>query len=559
MKRITIFLVLTITTSFSLTAQQTYVPDDNFEARLIDLGYDTVLDDYVATANIEGITELVIDDTEISDLTGIENFTALVNLNCSYNLLTDIDISNNTALTHLYCDNNQLTSVDLSANIALTHLYCDNNQLTSLDLSLNTALTRLFCRNNQLTSLDLSANTALTHLYCADNQFTSLDLSANTALGVLSCANNQLTSLDVSNNTALTHLDCPSNQLTVLDVKNGTNTSITSFNATSNPNLTCIFVDDIVYSTTNWTEIDAASTFVATQAECDAIMTYVPDDNFEQALIDLGYDIGALDDYVPTANIENITNLEIIGKNILDLTGIEDFVALVDLNCAFNFLTDIDVSNNLALTHLNFVSNQLVSLDLSLNTALTSLNCRNNQLTSLNLSFNTSLQFLHCENNQITSLDLSLNIALIELHSENNQLITLDVRNGNYSNFLVFNTIENPDLTCIFVDDAAYSTANWTEIDAASTFVETAAECDALGINDFVNSSFKIYPNPVKDSFSIQTSLDITAIEIVDVFGKLVKTANTTNAISLSQLHAGVYFVRIHTLKGVGTQRIIKQ
>ena len=32
--------------------QQTYVPDDNFEQALIDLGYDNILDDYVTTANI---------------------------------------------------------------------------------------------------------------------------------------------------------------------------------------------------------------------------------------------------------------------------------------------------------------------------------------------------------------------------------------------------------------------------------------------------------------------------------------------------------------------------
>ena len=31
----------------SLSAQTTYVPDDNFEVALINLGYDDVLDDYV--------------------------------------------------------------------------------------------------------------------------------------------------------------------------------------------------------------------------------------------------------------------------------------------------------------------------------------------------------------------------------------------------------------------------------------------------------------------------------------------------------------------------------
>jgi len=34
--------------------------------------------------------------------------------------------------------------------------------------------------------------------------------------------------------------------------------------------------------------------------------TYVPDDNFEQALIDLGYDTGALNDSVPTGNISSV-------------------------------------------------------------------------------------------------------------------------------------------------------------------------------------------------------------------------------------------------------------
>ena len=35
--------------------QQTYVPDDNFEQELINLGYDNVLDDYVNTASSQAI------------------------------------------------------------------------------------------------------------------------------------------------------------------------------------------------------------------------------------------------------------------------------------------------------------------------------------------------------------------------------------------------------------------------------------------------------------------------------------------------------------------------
>ena len=83
----------------SFISAQTYVPDDNFEQALIDLGYDDVLDDYVVTDSINTVTTLNVENDSISDLTGIEGFTALTNLNCSYNQLTSLDMSSNTALT----------------------------------------------------------------------------------------------------------------------------------------------------------------------------------------------------------------------------------------------------------------------------------------------------------------------------------------------------------------------------------------------------------------------------------------------------------------------------
>lgn len=111
----------------------------------------------------------------------------------------------------------------------------------------------------------------ITYLICYNNQINNLDLSQNTALKELDCQENQLTSLDLSYQTSLEYLDCKNNQLIFLDIRNGNNQNIsnTDFRPSSNPSLTCIFVDDKTYSQNNWSLIDPNSHFVETQQECD--------------------------------------------------------------------------------------------------------------------------------------------------------------------------------------------------------------------------------------------------------------------------------------------------
>jgi Leucine-rich repeat (LRR) protein len=276
--------------------QQTYVPDDNFEQELINLGYDNVLDDSVLTANISAVDTLIINPpatgagSSTSDLTGIEDFTALTYLDCSWNQIANIDVSQNTALTWLDCsenaqlspfgslnvtgltgltyldcsENGGLITLDISTNTALTYLNCSGNayalasldvsnnsaltyldcsfgQLISLDVSNNISLIQLNCKWNELTSLDISNNTVLTYLNCSSNQLTVLDISDNSALTILDCSFTHLTNIDVSNNSALTYLNCSSNQLTVLDISD--NSALTSLNCSSNQ-LTCLNVQN---------------------------------------------------------------------------------------------------------------------------------------------------------------------------------------------------------------------------------------------------------------------------------------------------------------------------
>ena len=311
MKRL---ILLFISLPILSIAQQTYVPDNNFEAYLethdasgttVPLGDPAAMgdgiigNDSVTTANINTVTFLDVSGgagtaVGIFDLTGIEDFAALTFLSCFYNNIITLDISNNTFLDTLICFSNQLTTLDISNNTGLIYLACWDNQLTSLDISNKISLSYLECSANQLTSIDLSNNINLISFYCNSNllnnldisnntaiinldasvnqlttldvsnnidlnyfnfflnQLTSIDISNNTDLTFLSCWDNQLISLDVSNNTALNSLDCSANELSCLNLKNGNNFNFIQFTSTNNQNLTCIEVDDPVWATANW-------------------------------------------------------------------------------------------------------------------------------------------------------------------------------------------------------------------------------------------------------------------------------------------------------------------
>ncbi|MFY0650453.1 MAG: DUF5018 domain-containing protein [Cyclobacteriaceae bacterium] len=210
------------------------VHDANFRTVLSsDYGITFDVDNNITnTATAAALTSMTITSQNISDLTGIEGFSALKELNCRDNQLVSFDISSNTALTALNFESNQLTGMDLSTNTLLTTLRCADNQLSNLDVSSNMHLTLLECYNNQLTSITLSSNPDLTFLDIGENQLSELDISTNTKLTWLSFANNQIDILDISSNVALEILGANDNSLDNLNVS--ANTSLVQIAAFNN-------------------------------------------------------------------------------------------------------------------------------------------------------------------------------------------------------------------------------------------------------------------------------------------------------------------------------------
>lgn len=131
--------------------------------------------------------------------------------------------------------------------------------------------------------------------------------------------------------------------------------------------------------------------------------------------------------------ISNTTKIEVVKKEISDLTGIQYFTNLTDLSCDINNLDHLDVSKNTKLLKLTCYNNHLTQLDVSHNAALTDLSCGHNQLTSLDVSRNTELTSLECgtfkkdAGNNLTALDVTHNKKLTSLRCDQNQLKELDV------------------------------------------------------------------------------------------------------------------------------------
>ncbi len=202
-------------------------------------------------------------DINFSDIEEIDlsNNIALSRLNISNTPLTEIDVTHNIALRYFKATFLDLQEIDVTQNLALINLWVRGTYLTGIDVTKNLNLIVLRLTDSELDSLDLSQNIELRELSLSENNLSELDVSNNTGLEGLSCYKNNIAELDLSENIKLTDLYCMENNMNCLNLKNGNNIELEGFNATENPMLTCIQVDDSFYSAQNWLSIDPTTTY----------------------------------------------------------------------------------------------------------------------------------------------------------------------------------------------------------------------------------------------------------------------------------------------------------
>ena len=155
----------------------TAIADAAFEQVLVDLGLDDRVDGTVVTSSIEGVTELVMNDKGITDISGISDFKELENLVVDGNNLARLDVSENTKLKFIFAKDNALTFINVQNLAILEKIEAQNNVLSSMDVSTNPALQLLLLAGNDVTALDVSNNPQLNTLSVEDNPLTCVRVS----------------------------------------------------------------------------------------------------------------------------------------------------------------------------------------------------------------------------------------------------------------------------------------------------------------------------------------------------------------------------------------------
>lgn len=203
------YLIFCLAFSVFATGQIINFPDPNFKAKLLQLSFYhfPTGEDIPLDANNDGeidMTEalavdfLDVSSSNISNLTGISNFTNMWSLICSDNLLTTLTIDDSVHLEYLSASHNQLTSfsftphpnyfdsVDLSHNnftslvIENMHPYdgfnLSHNPLTSLTI-INSSFGNFSLEYTNLSSVQFVGYVSFVDASFRNNQFTLLDLS----------------------------------------------------------------------------------------------------------------------------------------------------------------------------------------------------------------------------------------------------------------------------------------------------------------------------------------------------------------------------------------------
>ena len=455
-------------------------------------------------------------------------------------------------------DENNNSTLSPDERYKVTEINVNNKNITSLKgIEFFPNLKKLYCANNNLTSLDVSQNTALEHLDCDNNQLTSLQLDDCTNLGTYNCDGNKY-SVQVYESTRILDPGTLPGNFDISRVRNMKGaTKNADGTMTVNPGEGKVLYEYRLFRDyyDHYYVIFTLNVEFIPEGSIVINASTFPNETFRE-YISTQFDNG--DGILDTAEREAVTEIKVSGgyngEKITNLKGIEFFPNLLYLDCSENNLSSLDVSYNTelmmllcyqnklnsldvtrnpALITLNCNHNSLTSLDVSQNTALTNLKCFTNNLTSLNVSKNDNLETLHCYDNQLTELDVTQFIALQELKCDNNNLTSLNVSKNtklvtltcDHNSLTSLDVSQNPALELL---DCVHNSL--TSLDVSKNTALKSLDCSRNSL-----ASLDVSKNPALTSlFCSQNSLASLDVSKNEILKQLICSENQLTSLDLS-------------------------
>jgi uncharacterized repeat protein (TIGR01451 family) len=413
----------------------------------------------------------------IVNLSGIEYFANLKELNCSGFYNSNLDLTALKNLEKLDCSETyQMKTLNISGLTKLKYLdisQCTN--LSGLNFSGVPNLEYLNCSKLALSTIDLSPLKSLTELECTSNVFTVLDLSGLTNLKKVNLNGGQLTNVILSGLSKLESLDCGSNFLTSLNLTGLTSLEklslqfnrLTSINLTGLPKLKTLYV--------GYNFLDNINVL-----NCN----------------DLEY-LSCNNNPLTALNVSNLTklktlNFSAVSSNLTDL-NVSGCTSLTDLTCRDSKLVKLDLGYFPSLKKLDFASGaSLTSLNISGLENLETLNCVDTSLETLDLAKNLHLRSLLISSNKLEFLDLSPLKELLSVSlTGNNALHYLLLKNGKtYESYF----LRTPNLKYLCVDEEnikyyqkilAQNEVKNCEVNTYCSFVSSKEKYMITGVNKY--------------------------------------------------------------------------
>jgi len=205
-----------------------------------------------------------------------------------------------------------------------------------------------------------------------------------------------------------------------------------------------------------------------------------------------------------------------VGNNSFDTIDLSTDTLVTKLYCQRNTLKNLDVSKNTLLEFLDCGENSISSLNVKTNTSLETLYCNGNTLQSINLNRNTALKDIDCSNNLFTSLSLDTNTELTNVNCSNNKILELDLS--------MFDTLET--LNCSY-NNLLISTLSLPQSGSGynyspqNTFIFPKQSFTVLESVNLTNEAFKVKGEDTYSSTIVwKTKGDITLEENTDYIHK---------------------------------------